>query len=302
MAAHPPHRISASVSAPCGKCAIAGNFANVSMKRRSMTSFHRHTQSPDAVNGPRAAMADLPPSDSRVSHCLCGRKGTAASPRARRRKLRSNGGPCRTANTPAFSRGCSITLAQSPTPNTSSSPRICSVARAATNPCASHVRSVWRSHGGAPALVVTSAASHATTRPLASVTDVVLIATAASSSIKSMPAAISASRPCRRARALRVASNLPLPISVKVQRLVSNPAFGSSASSLWRIASTSSKPAAPVPITTNRRGPSGVNARASSSVQRGPNVDTGFTVSATSPAPAMPSSSGVIPASIDSRS
>src|SRR5471032_1401827 len=90
----------------------------VCTKRRSIQSFHSHTQAPLSAQPLRVAIAYLPP--ALISASACGEEayGLSAWPASARRRVLPRGAPWRTANTPDVGRGCPVTLAQSPAAKT----------------------------------------------------------------------------------------------------------------------------------------------------------------------------------------
>src|SRR5471032_816771 len=90
----------------------------VCTKRRSIQSFHSHTQAPLNAQSLRVAIAYLPP--ALISASACGEEvyDWSACPASARRRFPLSGAPWRTANTPDLGRGCPVTLAQSPAAKT----------------------------------------------------------------------------------------------------------------------------------------------------------------------------------------
>ncbi len=129
------------------------------IQRRSIQSFHRQTQAPCALNGPREATAKRSPIEMSARCRRCGCHGLSGSPRTCLRKFSASGAPARTANTPAFSRGVSTKAAQSPAAKTSGSFNVWKVGPVARKPPVSSARAVSRNQRGPVASVVTSAAS-----------------------------------------------------------------------------------------------------------------------------------------------
>ena len=130
FAPQPPQRIAAAdiacvcsfsssgtkfcADASFGVTFMVGNSLNLRMKRRSIQSFHCHTQFPCAKIAPRDATACWSPVEIKASQRDCGRYAPSVCAVTLRRKFTANGGPIRTANTPAFSSGKLIIAAQSP--------------------------------------------------------------------------------------------------------------------------------------------------------------------------------------------
>ena len=78
-----------------------------------------HKYAPENDQQPLDAIAYLSPVLIKPKNSFCGTNGIVASPRNRYLKLSANGGPCLTANTPAFGLGYFKTAAISPAAKTS---------------------------------------------------------------------------------------------------------------------------------------------------------------------------------------
>mmetsp|Transcript_2022 Transcript_2022/g.4577 ORF Transcript_2022/g.4577 Transcript_2022/m.4577 type:complete len:258 (-) Transcript_2022:371-1144(-) len=151
---------------------MSGKSAYIFIHLRSILSFHRHNFSPTGPNPPKDILpydktADLSPVVINPKNTLCGVKSTSASPSNARRRFFSSGGPCRTANTPAFGRGCFNTLATSPAAKMFLCDVDSSVGLTAMNPLSSSTSGVLsRNHLAAPACVHQIVSFDSIARPL----------------------------------------------------------------------------------------------------------------------------------------
>ena len=317
LAPHPPQRMAiadnaCAASSPSSRTAeacagaascIAGNSLNRRMKRRSIQSFQRQTQAPWKCNPPREATAYLSPVLIRANQWRCARYARNGRPSTARRRFSASGGPWRTANTPAFSRGWPTIAAMSPAAKTSGSVTVCSVSFTSMKPASSSTRPVSRSQGAPDARV-----THTTSSAL----------TACPSTVWSWPASTRSTRafrcswtPRSRSTASKASRTAPLCVGRmalpessrwKCRSCGSRPAARNSLRSRYCMASVSSTPPAPAPTTAIFIAPGWRTTRSSSASQRWLKAWMGLTGMACSAAPATLASIGVEPMLIDNRS
>mmetsp|Transcript_11578 Transcript_11578/g.34105 ORF Transcript_11578/g.34105 Transcript_11578/m.34105 type:complete len:739 (-) Transcript_11578:200-2416(-) len=183
FAPQPPHRIDAcesvrNASSPAAAAtsgtALASGAASIcgrplvyaAIHVRSIQSLRPHSHAASRQSGPLEATAPPSPVPMMPRKRSCGVKGSSGLPSSLRRKLVARGGPCRTAKTPAFGRGCLSTAATSPAANTAAALTDSSVSPTATKPRSSSCSGVPdASQGGAPPCVHQIASSQGTSRP-----------------------------------------------------------------------------------------------------------------------------------------
>ncbi len=155
-------RLSSCVSAKFGVLLPAVGFAlgsmsgkslNFAMKRRSIQSFHCHTQAPAKPSEPLEATAYLSPVLIKASQVFWGRYSSRSAPCTNRCKFLVRGLPMRTANTPAFSSGVLVKFAMSPAAKILASRVVCRVGPTLMKPRESSSRSVFFSQAAPPACV-----------------------------------------------------------------------------------------------------------------------------------------------------